>query len=165
MRRDGGTAVIGAILGITLLLLFATGRAFAQQEVHREAIDNVYREWVDVTNAKDLNRWATFLAPDPLFLPPNHPPLRGELAIRDFYARLFADDRFSLNCRQEQVKVAEAQDMAWSTGSCEATFTGPDGHAARGSSKWAKVWLRLPNGDWKCTLSSWSMNGSGDGGD
>ena len=94
---------IGAILGISLLLPFAAEQALAQQEVHREAIDNAYRHWVDVTNAKDLDRWATFLAPDPLFLPPNHPALRGEQAIRDFCARSFADDRFSLNCRQERV--------------------------------------------------------------
>jgi len=156
--------VIRAILGLSLLLPFAAGRALAQHEVHREAIDNAYRDWVDATNAKDLNLWASFLAPDPLFLPPNHPALRGETAIRDFYARSFADSRFSLNCRQEQVEVAEAQDMAWSTGSCEAAFTGPDGNAARGSSKWAKVWIRLPNDDWKCTLNSWSLNGSNEGG-
>ena len=70
MRRGGSTVVIGAILSIMLLLPFATGQAFAQQEVHRKAIDNAYREWVDATNARDLNRWASFLAPDPLFLPP-----------------------------------------------------------------------------------------------
>jgi ketosteroid isomerase-like protein len=158
MRRGGRTAVIGAVIGVTLLPV-ATGEASAQQDVQRQAIGNTYRDWVDATNAKDLNRWASFLAPDPLFLPPNHPALRGELAIRDFYARLFTDNRFSLNCHQEQVKVAEAQDMAWSTGSCEATFTGPDGDAATGSSKWAMVWMRLPSGDWKCALNSWSLNG------
>lgn len=166
MRRGTDRrAFIGAILGMTpVLLLIATGQALAQQEVHRQAIDTAYRNWVDATNAKDLDRWASFLAPDPLFLPPDHPSLRGEQAIREFYARLFADSLFSLHCRQEQVEVAEALDMAWSTGSCEATFTGPDGEAAGGSSKWAKVWLRLPNGDWKCTLNSWSSNGPSEGG-
>jgi len=157
--------VIRAILGATLISLFAAGRALAQQELHRDAINDAYREWVDATNAKDLDRWATFLAPDPLFLPPDHDALRGEPAIRDFYELLFADNRFSLDCRQEQVTVAEAADMAWSTGSCEATFTGSDGDAARGSSKWAKVWRRLPNGDWKCALTSWSANGPSGGGD
>ena len=135
------------------------GQTAAREEVHHKAIDNAYRDWLDATNAKDLGRWASFLAPEPVFLPPNHPALRGEIAIREFYSRLFADTRFSLDCQQEHVEVAEAQDMAWSTGSCEATFTGPDGNAARGSSKWAKVWIRQPNGDWKCTLNSWSTNG------
>ena len=49
--------------------------------------------------------------------------------------------------------------MAWSTGSCESVFTGPDGEAARGSSKWTKVWVRLLNGDWKCAVNNWSTNG------
>jgi ketosteroid isomerase-like protein len=163
MRRGGGTVAIGAILGISLLLPFAAEQALAQQEVHREAIDEAYMDWVDAANAKDLARWASFLAPEPLFLPPNHAALRGESAIREFYARLFADTRFSLNCRQEQVAVAEAQDMAWSTGSCEAIFTGPDGKAAGGSSNWAKVWTRLPNGEWKCAVNGWSMNGPSEG--
>jgi ketosteroid isomerase-like protein len=143
----------------------AEEQALAGQETPREAIDDAYRNWVDATNAKDLDRWATFLAPDPLFLPPDHDALRGEPAIRDFYDSLFADSRFALNCRQEQVTVSEGGDMAWSTGSCEATFTDPNGEAARGSSKWAKVWKRLPNGDWKCALNSWSLNGPSAGGD
>jgi CubicO group peptidase (beta-lactamase class C family) len=165
LRRGGSNVIIRAILGITVLLFVATGRAFAQQEGHHEAIDNAYREWVEATNAKDLNRWASFLAPNPLFLPPNHPALHGELEIREFYARMFADSLFSLNCRQEQIEVATAKDMAWSTGICEATFTGPDGDPARGSSKWAKVWRRLPGGNWKCALNSWSANGLSGGGD
>ena len=148
-----------AILGISILLLIGSNRAFPQQEVHRESIDTAYRSWVDATNAKDLDRWTTFLAPDPLFLPPSHPALRGERAIRDYYARSFADSRFALSCRQEQVAVATAEDMAWSTGTCEATFTDPDGNPARGTSKWVKVWVRLPNGEWKCRLNSWSMTG------
>jgi ketosteroid isomerase-like protein len=138
-------------------------QTLSHQVAHHEAIDNAYWEWVDATNAKDLDRWATFLGPDPLFLPPDHVALRGESAIRDFYALLFADDRFALECRQEQVTVAEGQDMAWSTGSCEATFTGPDGDLATDSSKWAKVWIRLPSGDWKCTLNSWTSIGPNEG--
>ena len=140
------------------------GQPNAGTQSHEEAIADTYREWLDATNGKDLERWASFLAPEPLFLPPNHPALRGETAIREFYARLFADDRFSLDCRQRQVTVAESEDLAWSAGSCEATLTAPDGEAARDSSKWAKVWVRQPNGDWKCALNSWSSNVA-DGGD
>jgi ketosteroid isomerase-like protein len=165
MRTVRGTAFIRATLSAVLLLLPAVAsHAIAQQELHRQAIDTAYRNWVDATNAMDIDRWASFLAPDPLFLPPDQPALRGEPAVREFYERLFADHNFSLNCRQEQIELAESEDMAWSTGSCEATFTGPDDTAARSSSKWAKVWTRLPNGEWKCAVNSWSMNGPLEGG-
>ena len=161
MGRTGIKVRSGAVLGLIFVLSLATETALAQQEVHGQAIGDTYTEWVETTNARDLDRWASYLGPEPLFLPPNHPALRGESAVRDFYARLFADPRFSLVCRQEQVEVAEAQDMAWSSGSCEATFTGPEGDSVTDSSKWAKVWVRLPDGDWKCVLNSWSSNRPG----
>jgi uncharacterized protein (TIGR02246 family) len=149
-----------AVLGVALLSSFIAEAQPAQGDAHRMTIERAYNEWVEAANAKNLDRWASFMAPDPLFLPPNHPPLRGERAVREYYARSFADSRFSLNCHQQRVEVAEAEDMAWSTGICEATFTGPKGEPARASSKWAKVWVRMPDGSWKCTLNSWSLNGA-----
>lgn len=145
-----------AILGVALLSSVATGQTFAKREGHRKAIEKAYVDWVDAANAKDLTRWASFLAPDALFLPPNHPALRDEQAILDFYSRAFADSRFSLSCRQERVEVAGSEELAWSAGTCEATFTGPGGDADQDSSKWVKVWKRQANGEWKCTVNSWS---------
>lgn len=130
--------------------------AFGQSGPHEQAIGTAYREWVDATNAKDMERWASFLAPGAIFLPPNNAVLSDEKAIRDFYAELFTDERFFLECRQERVEIAVSEDFAWSTGHCEATFTGTEGEEAHDSSKWAKVWRRLPTGEWKCTLNSWS---------
>lgn len=158
LRDSGGWRAVLVIASLTLL---ATAPGFAQVEVHELAIRKVYDEWVQTTHAKDLDRWASFLAPDPIFLPPNSPALRGDTAVKDFYAALFADERFSLDCRQESVEVAESEDFAWSTGHCEATFTDRDGGPGRDTSKWIKVWKRLPNGQWKCTANSWSSTLSG----
>ena len=156
MRLVVRMVVAGAILGVPLLSPFATGQTSAEREAHRKVIDKTYKDWLDAVNAKDLDRWASFLAPDALFMPPNSPALRDGQAIRDFYSGLFADSRFSLRCRQEKVEVAESEELAWSTGSCEATFTGPNGDAAQGQSKWVKVWKKQPNGEWKCRVNSWN---------
>lgn len=163
MTRVTRAVLIAATLGVLLAAPVTTGRIVAQQESHGQAIREAYQAWVNAANAKDLERWASFLAPNPLFLPPNHPALRGAQAIRDFYSQSFGDANFSLTCAQEQVAVAKSEDMAWSTGSCEATFTGPDGSLARKSSKWAKVWIRMSDGKWKCRLSSWSLNSPSEG--
>jgi uncharacterized protein (TIGR02246 family) len=156
MNRLKRATTVVTILWVGLPMLFATGNASAQLGPHQKAIGEVYREWVAATNAKDLEHWASFLAPSAIFLPPNSPALSTEKAIKDFYAQSFTDSRFSLDCRQERVEVAKSEDLAWSTGHCEATFTAPDGKEGHGKSKWAKVWKRLSNGEWKCTLNSWS---------
>jgi uncharacterized protein (TIGR02246 family) len=150
------------VLSFTMLVSLTT---MAQHISDEETIENTYNDWVDAVNDKDLDRWVTFLAPDPLFLPPNNPALRGEKSVREYYAHLFTDNLFSLDCQQQRVVVAESKDMAWSTGVCKSMFTGPDGNTASGSSKWAKVWIRMPDGSWKCTLNSWNMNGSNATGD
>lgn len=118
-------------------------------------ISKAYDEWVIATNKKDLENWASFLAPGAVFLPPNHPKLDKEEEIREFYSQLFEDDRFHLKCKQELVQVSESEDLAWSTGHCEATFSTESG-IGHDRSKWAKVWRRIPTGEWKCVLNSWS---------
>ena len=126
------------------------------QDTHEATIGALYAKWVEATNAKDIDLWASFVAPEAIFLPPGHPLLEGKSDITSFYEGLFADELFALDCAQERVFVSEAEDLAWSAGRCAATFTGPDGDAAHDKSKWAKVWQRQPNGRWLCIMNSWS---------
>lgn len=150
------TIILSVITCVVLSMLIAKDPVHAQSGSHEEAIDAAYREWVDVTNAKDIEKWASFLAPGAIFLPPDSPPLKDKKAITESYAELFTDERFSLDCSQETIEVSESGDLAWSTGRCAATFTDSKGLEGHGKSKWAKVWKRMPNGEWKCTLNSWS---------
>jgi uncharacterized protein (TIGR02246 family) len=141
---------------VAIFLPPSSDDAKAQSGPHEEAITKAYADWVQTVNARDLVAWASFLAPDAIFLPPDSPVLTDRQAILDLYAALFADDKFTLSCRQENVEVSESEDLAWSHGHCESTLTDPDGRLARGTSKWMKVWKRQPNGDWKCAANSWS---------
>lgn len=146
---------LGLLAGLSCMLVSATDAA-AQSRVHEQAITEAYSMWVRTTNARDLDAWAEFLAPDAIFLPADSPALTDRQAILDFYDGLFADDQFSLDCQQEQVEVAASEDIAWSSGRCEASFTDGEGRLAHGSSKWVKVWKRQPSGEWKCAANSWS---------
>jgi ketosteroid isomerase-like protein len=122
------------------------------------AIHDTYVEWVASTNAKDIDKWSTFVAPGAVFLPPDSPPLESHETIVAYYTELFRDPNFSLSCSQSHVEVANSGDMAWSRGKCKATFSLPDGTVGHGSSKWAKVWVRLENQKWKCRLNTWNSD-------
>ena len=142
--------------GLAGCILFSCFMVQAIAADHEFSIGETYARWVEATNARDIEQWGNFLAPEATFLPPDHPKLLTHEAIMAFYSDLFMDPLFHLDCEQESVVIAVAEDMAWSTGHCRATFSGADGKAAHDKSKWAKVWLRQPNGEWRCTMNSWS---------
>ena len=148
------------VLTIALLCL-VTPLAASAGEKPTDASDvilAVYNDWVETTNAKDIVQWSTFLAPEAVFFPPGIPALDSREAIVSFYTKLFDDPHVSLDCTQTFVEVADSNDLAWSRGTCNATFSLPDGSVGRGSSKWAKVWVRMESGEWKCKVNAWNTN-------
>jgi uncharacterized protein (TIGR02246 family) len=149
MTRVRGFVVVACVL-------YGSGPLAAQSPDHERAIRTAYEEWVAAANAKDLERWARYLAPDPIFLPANGPALEGEATIRAFYTELFADPTFSFDCRLESVEVAGSEELAWATGHCTATSTDDGGRVSQVTTRWAKVWKRSPDGAWRCALNSWS---------
>jgi len=126
-----------------------------------QAIHRTYSAWVETTNAKDIESWATFLSDDPFFAPPEQAALDSKEKVLEFYSELFADPNFvGLECQQLDVTVANSRDIAWSRGVCLATFLDERGVAQSSPSKWAKAWVRNENGEWKCRLNTWNTNSS-----
>lgn len=148
------------VLTMTFLCLFGPLAASAGKTSTdtSDVILATYNDWVEATDAKDIAQWSTFLAPGAVFFPPSVPALDSEEAIVSYYTESFRDPNFTLDCTQTFVEVAESNDLAWTRGTCNATFSSPDGSVGRGSSKWAKVWIRLKSGEWKCRLNTWNMN-------
>lgn len=124
-------------------------------ESEEQAIHNAYSAWVEAANEKDIAKWSTFLADDPYFDPADSPPLTNAEEVTDYYKRSFSDVWFSLDCEQELVEVSESGEMAWARGTCNATFTGPDGNRASGSSRWFKVWVKHLDGSWRGRVNVW----------
>jgi ketosteroid isomerase-like protein len=144
------------ILSITCMAIGLCGGSISvAAETEEQSIHETYKAWVHVTNAKDIEKWPSFLAANPYFSPADSPPLTGTDEVIDYYERSFADPKFSLDCEQEYVDVSESGEMAWSRGRCNATFTGPDGGVASGTSRWFKVWIKQSDGSWRCRVNTW----------
>jgi len=152
MRRTLRTLVV---VGIILPLVAGAGDDSTN---HSAAVLSAYNRWVETTNAKDIDQWSTFLAPEAVFFPSDGPALDSYEAIVSYYIKLFDDPNFTLNCAQSFVEVFESTNIAFARGTCEVTFSLPDGSISRGSSKWAKVWVRMESGAWKCRLNAWNSN-------
>lgn len=140
---------------VNLAMTIAAGSTSIAAESDELAIRKTYNAWVEATNRKDIEEWSTFLATSPYFFPADSPPLADTEAVIDYYARSFSDPWFSLDCEQKHVDVVGSGNMAWSRGSCSATFTGADGEKASGTSRWFKVWIKQSDGSWRCRVNSW----------
>ena len=86
---------------------------FADQTVdsnldHEQTIRETYSRWLVATNAKDIDTWSSFLAPGATFLPPKSLLLTSDDEIRNFYIQLFKDERFQLDCRQDQIEISSS---------------------------------------------------------
>jgi ketosteroid isomerase-like protein len=140
---------------IASFIVVATAHAV---DFNVQAIESTYKAWVEATNEKDIEKWSSFLAENPYFFPADSPPLTSRAAVLAYYEKSFSDPEFSLNCEQLEVNVSRSGDMAWSRGTCEATFTMPDGSKGQSSSHWLKVWTKYADGSWKGRINSWKTD-------
>lgn len=147
------------LAGIVLTAAFVAGPISSAENSEELAIHMAYKAWVVAANAKDIEKWSIFLADDPYFLPADSPPLTGNKEVIDYYKRSFSDRWFSLECEQEKVEVSESSEMAWARGTCNATFTDPDGKKSSGTSRWFKVWVKQSDGSWRCRVNTWKYVG------
>jgi len=137
------------------LLIFLASCASSEDDGAR--IEATYNAWVQTTNSRNIEEWATYLAADAFFVPPDSPSLSTEEAILTYYRKYFADPEFSLDCEQLDVDIAESGEMAWARGTCRATFTVPDGSVGNATSRWFKVWMKQSDGSWKCRINTWNI--------
>jgi hypothetical protein len=77
LQLKKATSIVGTICLICLICLICQGQAFltinpaaANSGTHEKAIAEAYRDWVEATNAKDIKKWPSFLAPTQLFYRP-----------------------------------------------------------------------------------------------
>jgi len=139
---------------LAVVLVLAEGAA-ADTESDSIAIGEAYDAWERAANARDIELWASYLAPNATFMPADAEPLTTKQSILDYYRKSFADPNFSLDCQQLSIDIAGSRDMAWSSGKCHATFTNSDGEKAAGGSQWIKIWLKQADGSWKCRVNAW----------
>ena len=144
---------------VTGLLLFNHGQVIAESS-DDSIIERTYTTWLKATNARDIEAWASYLAPNALFVPPGIRSLTTREAILDYYRKAFADPNFALDCRQLSVEVSQSGEMAWAHGYCQAAFTGTSGHKEHGTSRWFKIWYKQSGGSWKCGVNTWNYQDS-----
>jgi uncharacterized protein (TIGR02246 family) len=144
-----------AVVGAMALAIITTGcdsRSKVNLSSEEAAIRRTDSEWLAAASAHDLDRVLPFWADDATILAPGTPAVTGKDAIRKYVLEAFAIPGFSITWKTETIEVAQAGDLAYSSGTDRITLNTPDGKSVVQENRGVAIWKKQPDGSWKCVM-------------
>jgi ketosteroid isomerase-like protein len=120
------------------------------------AVRRLTQEWVLACNTRQLDELIELYAQDALVLRSNLPPIRGGIAVREFfYSSLEAGlGEVAL----DPMRVEVFGDMAHEVGRYSALVPGATGKRREERGKYLWVFAKQPSGDWKLVSECWASD-------
>ncbi len=131
----------------------AKGEPMSRSEA---AVRRLTQEWVLACNTRQLDELMELYAPDALVLRSNLPPIRGAVAVREFF---FASLEAGLGeVSVEPMRVEVLGDLAHEVGRYSALVPGTAGKRREERGKYLWVFAKQASGDWKLVSECWSTD-------
>jgi uncharacterized protein (TIGR02246 family) len=120
------------------------------------AVRRLTQEWVLACNTRQLDELMELYAADALVLRSNLPPIRGAMAVREFF---FASLEAGLGeVAVEPMRVEVLGDLAHEVGRYSALVPGTAGTRREERGKYLWVFAKQSSGDWKLVSECWSSD-------
>jgi ketosteroid isomerase-like protein len=131
----------------------AKGEPMSRSEA---AVRRLTQEWVLACNTRQLDELIELYAADALVLRSNLPPIRGALAVREFF---FASLEAGLGeVSVDPLRVEVSGDLAHEVGRYSALVPGTVGKRREERGKYLWVFAKQSSGDWKLVSECWSSD-------
>jgi uncharacterized protein (TIGR02246 family) len=131
----------------------AKGEPMSRSEA---AVRRLTQEWVLACNTRQLDELMELYAPDALVLRSNLPPIRGAIAVREFF---FSSLEAGLGeVAVEPMRVEVLGDLAHEVGRYSALVPGTAGKRREERGKYLWVFAKQASGDWKLVSECWSTD-------
>lgn len=120
------------------------------------AVRRLTQEWVLACNMRQLDELIELYATDALVLRSNLPPIRGAVAVREFF---YSSLEAGLGeVAVDPMRVEVIGDMAHEVGRYSALVPGATGKRREERGKYLWVFAKQPSGDWKLVAECWSSD-------
>jgi ketosteroid isomerase-like protein len=131
----------------------AKGEPMSRSEA---AVRRLTQEWVLACNTRQLDELIELYAADALVLRSNLPPIRGAMAVREFF---FASLEAGLGeVALDPLRVEVSGDLAHEVGRYSALVPGTAGQRREERGKYLWVFAKQSSGDWKLLSECWSSD-------
>jgi uncharacterized protein (TIGR02246 family) len=130
----------------------ALGQASDTRSAEEVRIRELSEEWGRAALNRDLEKTVSFYAEDASYLPPGKPIIIGKDAIRKAWTNFMAIPGINLKTTTTKVDIARSGDLAYEIGAWDMDMSDKDGKPVNSKGKYAVVWKKQSNGDWKAVL-------------
>ena len=131
----------------------AKGEPMSRSEA---AVRRLTQEWVLACNTRQLDELIELYAVDALVLRANLPPIRGAMAVREFF---FASLEAGLGeVALDPMRVEVSGDLAHEVGRYSALVPGTAGKRREERGKYLWVFAKQASGDWRLVSECWSSD-------
>jgi uncharacterized protein (TIGR02246 family) len=120
------------------------------------AVRRLTQEWVLACNTRQLEELIELYAPDAVVLRSNLPPIRGTIALREFFFSLLEAGLGEVAV--DPIRVDVLGDLAHEVGRYSALVPGATGKRREERGKYLWVFARQTSGDWKLVSECWSSD-------
>jgi len=131
----------------------AKGEPMSRSEA---AVRRLTQEWVLACNTRQLDELIELYAADALVLRSNLPPIRGAMAVREFFHASLEAGLGEVAVDPMRVEVVG--DMAHEVGRYSALVPGTAGKRREERGKYLWVFAKQSSGDWKLVSECWSSD-------
>jgi uncharacterized protein (TIGR02246 family) len=120
------------------------------------AVRRLTQEWVLACNTRQLDELIELYAADALVLRSNLPPIRGAMAVREFFYSSLEAGLGEVSVDPMRVEVLG--DLAHEVGRYSALVPGTAGKRREERGKYLWVFAKQSSGDWKLVSECWSSD-------
>ena len=113
-------------------------------------------DWALACNNKQLDDLVSTYATDAMLLRPNHPPVRGTAAIREYFFSVL--DAGLGEVELEPLRVDVTGDVAYEAGRCKMLVPVSVGKRREERGKYITILTRQANGEWRIVADCWSSD-------
>ena len=142
---------------VTFILGLVAAVCLAGDPKIEQALRDLDAQWAAAAGAKDVDKTVSYYSDDAIVLPPNAAIATTKEAIRNTWKDGLASVT-SLTWKATRVEVAKSGDMAYVSGTYEATMNDASGKPMNEHGKYLEVWEKQANGQWKCGADTWNSD-------
>jgi len=138
-------------VGCLVLISVLSGLAFSQDKLERESARLLQIDAAFSTLSVEKGAgpaFAAYLADDAVFLPNGENPISGKQAI----VKYFSDGVYTLEWKPLKAEIAKSGELGYTYGTSELRAKDKDGKTQVRYFKYASVWKKQKNGEWKLVL-------------